>query len=222
MRGLLSWKKETWEIVSWSLDTKVTNIIIQLAWKLAFSFAPCVRPENTRLDFYEIWSVLSKQAIWCHIKTEEETHFHPATQDYHFRSAQGIVIVIRVHSTLYKCTLYDVHVWGLSGQNVATCSFTYFSPLYSDICSTNCIDHHICPTSKEHRNIVQLLVRFPDPLADQSQAETLSLQIRTNPSFTIDVVCYLRSQFENIDHQKGVPKNPKVRILECHLPQWFS
>ena len=94
MRGLLSWKKETWEIVSWSLDTKVTNIIIQLAWKLAFSFAPCVRPENTRLDFYEIWSVLSKQAIWCHIKTEEETHFHPATQDYHFCSAQGIVIVI--------------------------------------------------------------------------------------------------------------------------------
>ena len=27
--GLLSWKKETWEIVSWSLDMKVTNIIIQ-------------------------------------------------------------------------------------------------------------------------------------------------------------------------------------------------
>ena len=90
-------------LVSWYESNIYHNSMV---WKLAFSFAPCVRPENTRLDFNEIWSVLSKQAIWCHIKTEEETHFHPATQDYHFRSAQGIVIVIRVHSTLYtvRCT----------------------------------------------------------------------------------------------------------------------
>ena len=129
-----------------------------MAWKLAFSFAPCVRPENTRLDFYEIWSVLSKQAIWCHIKTEEETYFHPATQDYHFRSAQGIVIVIRVHCTVH-CTLYNVRVWGLSGQNVASCSLRNLSFTY--MCSgqrkSNLVKDIIGPASCRYLYICTIL-----------------------------------------------------------------
>ena len=68
-----------------------------------------------------------------------------------------------------------------------------FSPLYSDICNTDCIDHHIFPTSKEHRNIVQLLIKV------RRRPCLCNMHIRTNPYFTIYVLCciFRKSVFEH-------------------------